>query len=325
MEVARTQPHRVTSRRNRPALLRARRGGDAESRRPLADELALGATSRPPRATQPQRSAAQGRLCAAAGRSAPARPPAARCSGSPKAGHPADPDPGGVAILKVVSFGRSPRPQRPAARRRGAQRAAPAALHRAHQQLRPRLPAGTDRRRPHRQAMTPPVALTLGDPAGIGGEIALKAWARLRGRLPILSHRRPGDLAGTGGRSALRSGRSTIRPRRRRPTGLPVLDHPLPRPAPPGRPDPANAAAVVAMIARGVELARSGAALALCTNPIKKAALQRRARASPFPGHTEYLAHLCRRGAAGDDAAGPGAAGGAGDDPYPARRGAARR
>ena len=31
--------------------------------------------------------------------------------------------------------------------------------------------------------MTAPVALTLGDPAGIGGEIALKAWAALRRRL----------------------------------------------------------------------------------------------------------------------------------------------
>ena len=75
------------------------------------------------------------------------------------------------------------------------------------------------------------------------------------------------------------------------PEGLPVLHHLLPCPAPLGRPAPANAAAVVAMIDRGVALTRSGAALALCTGPINKRALQLGAGFG-FPGHTEYLAHL---------------------------------
>ncbi len=73
--------------------------------------------------------------------------------------------------------------------------------------------------------------------------------------------------------------------------GLPVLHHPLPRPAPPGRPDPANAAAVVAIIAEGVALVRAGRAAALCTNPIHKKALKDGAGFA-FPGHTEFLAHL---------------------------------
>ena len=56
--------------------------------------------------------------------------------------------------------------------------------------------------------------------------------------------------------------------------GLPVLDHPLPHPATPGRPDARNAAAVVEIIARAVALAQAGEALAVCTNPIAKALLK---------------------------------------------------
>jgi 4-hydroxythreonine-4-phosphate dehydrogenase len=59
----------------------------------------------------------------------------------------------------------------------------------------------------------------------------------------------------------------------------------------PGRPDPANAAGVIAVIARAVELALSGAAAGICTLPISKEALKKGAGFA-FPGHTEYLAHL---------------------------------
>jgi 4-hydroxythreonine-4-phosphate dehydrogenase len=69
------------------------------------------------------------------------------------------------------------------------------------------------------------------------------------------------------------------------------MDHPLCAPAPLGRPDPANANVVVAMIARGTALTRSGAALALCTNPVHKRSLQEGAGFF-FPGHTEYLANI---------------------------------
>ncbi len=141
--------------------------------------------------------------------------------------------------------------------------------------------------------MTLPVALTLGDPSGVGGEIALKAWTALRDRLAFFLIGDPGHMAALAARLdvplapiAAPSEAAAAMPR-----GLPLLPHPLPRPAPPGRPDPANAAAVIAIIARGVDLVRSGAALALCTNPIHKKALQDGA-AFAFPGHTEYLAHL---------------------------------
>ncbi|MES2144804.1 MAG: 4-hydroxythreonine-4-phosphate dehydrogenase PdxA, partial [Pseudomonadota bacterium] len=59
----------------------------------------------------------------------------------------------------------------------------------------------------------------------------------------------------------------------------------------PGQPDPLNAAAVIAVIARAVALIRSGAASAVTTGPINKKVLKDGAGFG-FPGHTEYLAHL---------------------------------
>ncbi len=142
--------------------------------------------------------------------------------------------------------------------------------------------------------MSAPVALTLGDPSGIGGEIALKAWAALGGRLPFFLLGDRGHVAALGARlgvpvvaiDAPEAAAEAL------PRGLPVLDHPLPRPAPPGAPDPANAAAVIAIIARAVALVREGRAAALCTNPIHKKALKDGAGFG-FPGHTEFLADLC--------------------------------
>ncbi|MER2508528.1 4-hydroxythreonine-4-phosphate dehydrogenase PdxA [Amaricoccus sp.] len=141
--------------------------------------------------------------------------------------------------------------------------------------------------------MTTPVALTLGDPAGIGGEIAFKAWLELRDAAPFFIIGDVSHLAGIGGALGL-SPRPIAAPGEAAAAmaeGLPVLPHALPRPAPPGSPAPENAAAVIEIIARGVELTRSGAALALCTNPIQKKALREGARFA-FPGHTEFLAHL---------------------------------
>jgi 4-hydroxythreonine-4-phosphate dehydrogenase len=139
----------------------------------------------------------------------------------------------------------------------------------------------------------PPLALTMGDPAGIGAEIALAAWAGGRVRHPFLLIGDPAPLAplarGAGvalavidapGEAAAAFG-----------AALPVLPLRLPAPAVPGRPEPANAPAVVAAIDRAVALAQSGAASAVVTNPINKKALKDGAGFG-FPGHTEYLAHL---------------------------------
>lgn len=139
----------------------------------------------------------------------------------------------------------------------------------------------------------PPVALTLGDPSGIGGEIALKAWAELRERLPFFLIGDLGLMRGLGERLGLpvRAIDAPEQTRTAMAEGLPVLSHPLPAPVVPGQPDPANARAVIEIIARGVELVRSAAAAALCTNPIHKKALKDGAGFA-FPGHTEFLAHL---------------------------------
>lgn len=138
-----------------------------------------------------------------------------------------------------------------------------------------------------------PVALTLGDPSGVGGEIAMRAWKGLRDRLPFFLIGDVAHMGQIGARLGLpvqaieTPGCATAAME----NGLPVLPHPLPAAAPPGRPDPANAGAVIDIIARGVELARTGQAAALCTNPINKKALKSDAGFA-FPGHTEYLAHL---------------------------------
>ena len=130
----------------------------------------------------------------------------------------------------------------------------------------------------------PPVCLTCGEPAGIGLEIALKAWAALGTELPFFLL---GDARHVPGEIQRLNHPSEIDPN----GPLPVLHHPFEGEARPGRPDPRNAAGVIDVIARGVEMAKAGTASALCTLPIHKKALKDGAGFA-FPGHTEYLAHL---------------------------------
>ena len=142
--------------------------------------------------------------------------------------------------------------------------------------------------------MTPPVALTLGDPSGVGGEIALRARAALPDGPAFFLIGDLRHMTALGARLG-QAVRPIADPREAAaayPAGLPVLDHPLPRPPVLGAPAPENAPAVVEAIMRGVGLVRAGAALALCTGPIHKRALQEGAGFA-FAGHTEFLAHLC--------------------------------
>ncbi len=101
-----------------------------------------------------------------------------------------------------------------------------------------------------------PIALTMGDPAGIGPEIAAAAMAALEGRIPIRFLAERAALAA----------------------------------AIPGRPDSVHAPAIIRSIERGVDLVRSGACSALVTNPIAKKVLID--AGFGFPGHTEFLGHL---------------------------------
>lgn len=140
----------------------------------------------------------------------------------------------------------------------------------------------------------PVLALTMGDPAGIGPELAVAAW-RSRHELPPFIV--VGDV-GVMARAAHAQGvevaaleavpDATGLPADR----LPVL--PVAEPATlaePGKPDPANAPATIASIRQAVALARSGAVAGVVTNPIAKSVLY--AAGFSHPGHTEFLAELC--------------------------------
>lgn len=134
----------------------------------------------------------------------------------------------------------------------------------------------------------PPVALTCGEPAGIGPEIAVAARRVLGDAVPLFWLGDPRHLPEG---SAWQEIGAPDEAAFVRASHLPVLRHDFPRPATAGTPDPANAQGVVDVIARAVGLVQAGAASAICTAPIHKKALQDGA-GFPFPGHTEYLAHL---------------------------------
>jgi 4-hydroxythreonine-4-phosphate dehydrogenase len=144
-----------------------------------------------------------------------------------------------------------------------------------------------------------PLALTMGEPAGIGGEIALKAWLRRsEGVPPFYVIDDPARLAAL----AARLGWAVpISPLAVPPDAstmfaealpeLPIGGSPL---AGPGRPDPADAALVIGAIDAAVGDVRGGRAAAVVTNPINKDALYR--AGFRHPGHTEYLAELAGAG-----------------------------
>ncbi|WP_104069758.1 4-hydroxythreonine-4-phosphate dehydrogenase PdxA [Albidovulum inexpectatum] len=135
-----------------------------------------------------------------------------------------------------------------------------------------------------------PIALTCGEPAGIGPEIAWKARLELGARLPFFWIGDPGHLPQAAKwREIRRAAEAMTLPA----DTLPVLRHDFPAARIPGQPDPANAAGVVAVIERAVQLVRRGEAAALCTGPISKKALIEGANFA-FPGHTEFLAHLAQ-------------------------------
>ena len=151
------------------------------------------------------------------------------------------------------------------------------------------MSAGAPPLPPGRADEAPPVALTCGEPAGVGPEVARMAWEALGASLPFAWIGDPRHLP-RGTPMATIDDPSEARAASSR--ALPVLAHPFAERADPGRPSAANAQGVVDVIARGATLAREGAVSALVTAPIHKAALQEGC-GFPHPGHTEFLAHLC--------------------------------
>jgi 4-hydroxythreonine-4-phosphate dehydrogenase len=135
-----------------------------------------------------------------------------------------------------------------------------------------------------------PLALTPGEPAGIGPDLAvmlaadpppmplvvvadrflLAERAKLLGRdLALVDYRRDRQVTAQPGR-------------------LTVLHVPLATPSRPGRLDPANGPYVLATLDRAIAGCRSGEFAALVTGPVHKGAINE--AGIPFTGHTEYLA-----------------------------------
>jgi 4-hydroxythreonine-4-phosphate dehydrogenase len=142
---------------------------------------------------------------------------------------------------------------------------------------------------------TLPLALTMGEPSGIGPDVTLAAWHdRRRFRLPafycladpeILAAR--ARLIGLDCPIALVDAPDAIAWFDR---ALPVAKLRAPVDVRPGRLDPRNAPAVIEAIARAVGDVRSGVAGAVVTNPIHKKALYE--AGFQHPGHTEFLGTL---------------------------------
>jgi 4-hydroxythreonine-4-phosphate dehydrogenase len=144
--------------------------------------------------------------------------------------------------------------------------------------------------------MVKPLALTMGEPAGIGGEIALKSWlrraeigrpffliddvARLKTLAGALSLDVPVAEIATSEQAAENF-----------PHVLPVLHRPVKEPVRTGHPSVANAGAVCGSIEEAVNLARAGKVAGVVTNPIHKPTLH--AADFAYPGHTEFISHLC--------------------------------
>ena len=144
-------------------------------------------------------------------------------------------------------------------------------------------------------AATRPLALTLGEPAGIGPDISFAAWRRCvkEGLRPFYLVADPKFIRRRGERLAPDIPIAVVEPADAAgvfKTSLPVVDLGVKVTAEPGRPDATSAPAAVASIRRAVADVQAGMAAAVVTNPVAKNVLYR----SGFtePGHTEYLAKL---------------------------------
>jgi 4-hydroxythreonine-4-phosphate dehydrogenase len=135
--------------------------------------------------------------------------------------------------------------------------------------------------------------MTMGDPAGIGPELALAAWRR--SSAPFVVFAAPNALAGAAKRAGFIVPIIETDPAGARAAftnGLPVVPLSNSVGDTPGRSSTANAAATIESIARAVEAVRREEARAVVTNPIAKAVLYE--AGFKHPGHTEYLGELAK-------------------------------
>jgi len=135
------------------------------------------------------------------------------------------------------------------------------------------------------------VVITSGDPSGIGPEVIQKSWTSLKrdkdcnffwmgdplhlpnNGIPWQPIKHPEEASEVFSEA------------------LPVLAHKFSNPLKIGQPQPENASDIISVIKKAVNLVVNGKAKALCTSPINKDVLKSGAH-FPYPGHTEFLAHL---------------------------------
>ena len=144
-----------------------------------------------------------------------------------------------------------------------------------------------------------PLAVTMGDPAGIGLDIVIAAWAN-RERLALPAFVLYGDPDALATRAAAVGQHLEIAVLERVPPrdGLPsgrfaVVPVRVAAPVVAGQPDPANAAAIIAAIERAVADTVAGQTSGVVTNPISKATLY--VAGFAHPGHTEFLGVLAEQ------------------------------
>ena len=142
----------------------------------------------------------------------------------------------------------------------------------------------------------PPLVLTMGEPAGIGGELTFKAWHKRRKTGPVFVF--VGDptvlaqsVQSQGGAPSLTEVRNLSSVRDVFADGLPVLPLSSRIRGTFAHPAKTDAALVAESIRTAVALCRDGLAGAVVTNPIHKKSLYD--AGFRFPGHTEFIANLC--------------------------------
>lgn len=128
-----------------------------------------------------------------------------------------------------------------------------------------------------------PIAISLGDPAGIGAEVTLAALATEPPSSPVVL---------VGCRRWLEDSYQRLRPLRslRDPASCTIVDVPLSRPVEAGRSEAPEGDASFQWLTAAVELVRSGRCQSLVTAPIAKASWH--AAGHRYPGQTERLAEL---------------------------------
>ena len=135
------------------------------------------------------------------------------------------------------------------------------------------------------------IVITSGDPSGIGPEVIQKSWTSLKrdkdcnffwvgdplhlpnNGIPWQPIKHPEEASEVFSEA------------------LPVLAHKFSNSLKVGQPQPENAGDIISVIKKAVNLVANGKAKALCTSPINKDVLKSGAH-FPYPGHTEFLAHL---------------------------------